>query len=107
MRTLSLLAFALLLGAGNPAPPQPTVHIRNFTFSPLTLTIAAGETVRFVNDDQEAHTATAMDRSFDSGGLDANDSWEHRFAKPGTYHYYCQMHPYMRGTVVVTKASAP
>lgn len=99
---------ALLLGTlGASAAAQPTVHIRNFAFSPATLTIAAGTTVRFVNDDQEAHTATANDRSFDSGGLDTNDSWEHRFDARGTYHYFCQMHPYMHGTIVVTKASAP
>jgi plastocyanin len=104
MRTLRLLTCALLLGAGAPPAPQLTVHIHNFAFSPATLTVAAGETVRFVNDDQEAHTATATDRSFDSGGLDTNDSWEHRFDKAGTYRYYCQMHPYMKGTIVVRKA---
>jgi len=79
-----------------------TVHIRNFAFVPSRLKVAVGQRVRFVNDDDDAHTATSATRAFDSGGLDTGDSWTHVFLKPGTYAYFCALHPYMRGTVVVS-----
>lgn len=78
-----------------------SVTIDNFQFRPATLSIAAGQSVRFVNRDGEAHTITAVDRGFDSGGLDNGDSWTHRFTKPGRYAYLCALHPFMRGTIIV------
>jgi plastocyanin len=103
-----LAAAALLLGLplAAPAAPAPvTVHIVNFKFSPAVVTIPAGMTVAFVNDDQEPHTATATDKSFDSEGLDLHQSWKHTFEKAGTYAYFCEMHPYMKGKIVVTAGS--
>ena len=105
---MNALLFAMLVAlTGGPAPasppPQATVHIKDFAYVPATLTVPSGSTVRFVNDDTEAHTVTAVSRSFDSGGLDSGDSWTHRFATPGTFAYFCAIHPYMHGTVVVTK----
>jgi plastocyanin len=98
----ALLLTIVLAVAGATAPPAgATVHITNFAFDPATLTVAAGTTVRFVNDDPEAHTVTARDGSFNSDGLDTNDSWSFRFTKHGDYAYFCQLHPYMKGTVVV------
>ena len=107
------LALALALSAT--AAPGPTsaapsqaapivVHMRDFTFAPRTLRVAAGTVVTFVNDDSEAHTARASDGSFSSGGLDYHDSWRHAFAKPGTFAYFCELHPYMKGTIVVVRA---
>ena len=55
----------------------------------------------FVNDDEEPHTVTATNKSFDSEGLDTNQTWKHAFAKAGTFAYFCEMHPYMKGTVIV------
>ena len=78
-----------------------TVHIRNFAFSPSRVTVAIGQPLRFVNDDQDAHTVNSATRLFDSGGLDTGESWTHAFAKPGRYPYFCALHPYMRGTIVV------
>lgn len=68
---------------------------------PPVLHVAPGTVVRFVNDDSEAHTVTASDKSFDSGGLDTNDAWTHVFSKVGTFSYFCALHPYMKGSVVV------
>ncbi|HET7814537.1 MAG TPA: cupredoxin family copper-binding protein [Candidatus Baltobacteraceae bacterium] len=79
------------------------VTIANFAFAPATLTVRAGTTVRFVNNDSEAHTVTAKN-GFNSGGLDTGDSWSHRFDRPGTYRYFCALHPYMKGTIVVRAA---
>jgi plastocyanin len=89
---MNAILFAIVLAvAGPPASAATaTVHIKNFAFDPATLTVAADTTVRFVNDD-----------SFNSDGLDTNDSWSFRFTKPGTYAYFCQLHPYMKGTVIV------
>ncbi len=94
-------------GASKAPPPAATVHIINFAFKPATVTIHAGQTVMFVNEDADAHTATASDHSFDSGGLDTDDHWSHTFTKPGRYAYICALHPYMRGTIVVTAGAPP
>ncbi|HKU66312.1 MAG TPA: cupredoxin family copper-binding protein [Candidatus Baltobacteraceae bacterium] len=82
-----------------------TVAISDFKFKPATLTVTAGETVRFVNRDQEAHTVTATGGGFDSQGLDTGGTWTHRFTQPGRYTYYCELHPYMKGTIVVVPAA--
>lgn len=75
--------------------------MKNFAYVPASVTVHAGDTVAFVNDDDEAHTVTAVDKSFASGGLDTGDTWKHVFAKPGSYKYFCELHPFMKGTVVV------
>jgi plastocyanin len=78
-----------------------TVHLHNDAFTPATVTVHAGDTVRWINDDDDAHTVTATDGSFDSKGLDTSASWTHTFTKPGTYKYFCELHPFMKGTVIV------
>jgi plastocyanin len=105
-RTLTLLSAALLaaLPLAAPAATTATVHIKDFKFVPAVVSVAPGTTVTFVNDDQEPHTVTATNHSFDSEGLDTNQKWSYTFAKAGTYAYFCEMHPYMHGTVTV-KAS--
>lgn len=91
--------------AGSTAPSatsvRPVIHIKNFAFVPETMTVAAGQSVLFVQDDQTPHTVTASDKSFDSGNLDQRATWAHAFAKPGTYAYICAYHPNMKGTIVV------
>lgn len=104
LAAIAVLAAPALSAAGSVAP---TVHIRNFAYVPARLTVTAGTTVRFVNDDSEAHTVTAASgRTFDSGGLDSGETWTHPFATPGAYGYLCALHPYMRGTIVVLPSSA-
>ena len=91
-------------GSAVPAPAASAaavVHVKNFSYGPDRVTIAPGQTVRFVQDDETPHTVTATDKSFDSGNLDQHQTWSHTFAKAGTYAYYCTYHPYMKGTVVV------
>ncbi|MFN2461694.1 MAG: cupredoxin family copper-binding protein [Candidatus Velthaea sp.] len=117
MRTLRIatLVLAILapLAAGHrpnaaaATTPSVTVHIMNFSFTPRSLAIPAGTTVTFVNDDKEPHTVTATDKSFDSDGLDLHQSWKHAFQKSGAFAYYCEMHPYMKGKIVVTGARTP
>jgi plastocyanin len=83
-----------------------TVLIQNDAFSPAKLTVTAGQTVSFTNRDDDAHTVTATDGSFDSKGLDTNGTWQHTFSTPGVYTYFCELHPFMKGTIVV-KAAKP
>ena len=100
---LGAIAAVALLGAATASPDAAvTVHIKNFAYAPATLSVKPGTVVRFVNDDSEAHTVTAVDKSYDSAGLDTGDAWTHRFATAGTYKYFCALHPYMRGAIVVT-----
>lgn len=80
------------------------VHIRDFKFAPTPINVRVGDTVAFVNDDAEAHTVTASDKKFDSEGLDSNGTWKHTFATAGTFAYFCELHPYMKGTIVVVPA---
>ena len=108
LRILPFLAAALLVGMPLAAPadtPAPTlVHIKNFMFVPATITVTPGTAVTFVNDAEEPHTVTANDKSFDSEGLDTNQKFTHTFAKAGTYMFFCEVHPYMHGTVIVKAA---
>jgi plastocyanin len=99
------LFAALLLGPVVALSATPAVEIKDDAFSPPTLTIEAGQTVTFINDDDDAHTVTATDGSFDSKGLDSNGVWHHTFGRPGTYKYFCQLHPFMKGTIVVQARS--
>ena len=78
-----------------------TVKIVNFKYQPASLTVRVGETVKFVNQDDEPHTATAKDVSFNSKALDTNESWTYKFTKPGTFPYFCSIHPFMKGTITV------
>lgn len=78
-----------------------TVAISDFKYQPPAVTVTAGDTVRFINRDQEAHTVTSSDGLFDSAGLDTGQTWTHRFTRAGRYTYFCQLHPYMKGTIIV------
>lgn len=83
-------------------PADVTVKIRNFKFEPANLAIAVGKTVQFINVDEEPHTATATDGTFNSKALDTNQTWNYTATKPGTYPYICSVHPFMKGTLTVT-----
>ena len=78
----------------------------NDAFSPTMLTVSAGTTVLFVNRDDDAHTVTSVNGVFDSKGLDTNGRWSYTFSKPGSYRYFCELHPFMKGTIVVKAVHA-
>lgn len=79
-----------------------TVSIKNFAFAPETITVKVGTTVTWTNNDQDAHTVTAMDHTFASQPLSPGDSFHFTFTKTGSYAYLCTIHPFMTATVVVT-----
>jgi len=106
MRTAILGTAALVaLLAAAPATKTYTVHIRDDKFEPPSVTVRAGDAVTFVNDDDDAHTATADDGSWDSEGLNQGQTWSHTFTKSGKVTYHCTVHPFMKGTLVVRSAS--
>jgi plastocyanin len=84
-------------------PADFTVKIRNFKFEPDNLAIAVGKTVQFINVDEEPHTVTAMDGKFNSKALDTEQTWNYAATQAGTYPYFCSVHPFMKGTLTVTR----
>ena len=81
----------------------PGVSISNFSFQPAVLEVTAGTKVTWTNHDSTPHTVTSTDKRFDSSsGLDTNDQYSYVFDKPGTYEYFCSLHPMMVGKVVVS-----
>lgn len=90
------------VGAGPTAPDDTSVRMAGSRFEPATLTIGAGDTVRWFNDDALPHTMSATDGSWDSGNLVPGQAYERRFDTPGTYAYLCRYHPGMVGTLEVT-----
>lgn len=91
----------LALLAATPALADATVTIKNFDYSPMDVTIKAGETVTWKNLDGEPHTVVSTDGAFRSKALDENDSFSFKFDKPGTYKYVCSIHPQMKATITV------
>ncbi|TYB44117.1 cupredoxin domain-containing protein [Actinomadura chibensis] len=91
--------------SGSSAPAAPVagnaVSIKGFAFVPATLTVHAGATVTWTNDDEEPHTVTSGTGPLRSPAMDAKATYRHRFARPGRYDYICTIHPFMHGTVVV------
>jgi plastocyanin len=85
------------------APTEQVVTIDNFTFDPPTLTIPRGTKVTWLNHDDVPHTATssASPRAFDSKALDTDDKFSFVFQTPGTYSYFCAIHPHMTASIVV------
>ncbi|SPB13305.1 copper binding protein [Caballeronia novacaledonica] len=83
------------------AASAPTISIDNFAFSRSSVTVPVGAKVTWVNHDDMLHTVTDEGKSFKSDPLDSGESFSHVFDKPGTYKYFCSLHPHMTGTIVV------
>jgi plastocyanin len=112
---LTLLVFGLIaviaaasaahrsFASGRSKAAAPTeVKIDNFSFAPLKLTVSAGTTVRWTNRDDIPHTVVSEDnKTFKSEVLDTNQEFTHTFSKPGTYRYFCSLHPRMEAEIVV------
>ncbi len=103
-----IIATVVLLGMGSygfvaraQQTPAMEVKIDNFSFGPAAITVAAGTTVTWTNHDDIPHTVVADDKSFKSKVLDTDEKFSYTFSKPGTYPYFCSVHPKMTGKVVV------
>ena len=106
-----MVAVVLLL-AGSPnvtantqqaASATSEVKIDNFSVGPGTITVAVGTTVTWTNRDDIPHTVVSTDdpKAFKSKVMDTDEKFSYTFAKPGTYSYFCSVHPKMTGKVVV------
>jgi len=90
-------------------PGTPTVTIQNFAFSPASITVPRGTTVTWVNQDSANHVilndaqgSVAQGALFTSNSLGKGAEFSYKFDNPGTYPYYCSIHPSMKATVIVT-----
>jgi plastocyanin len=105
--TIALLSLAAIGGVSSvngqtAAKSGSEVKIDNFTFAPQDLTVPAGTSVRWVNHDDIPHTVVSDDKTtFKSKALDTDDSFSYTFTKPGTYSYFCSIHPKMTAKVIV------
>jgi plastocyanin len=86
------------------AQNSASVDIADFAFGPNSVTITAGGSVTWTNSDSAPHTATGDGGSFDTGTIDTGESASITFDTPGTYTYFCAIHPDMTATVVVVAA---
>jgi plastocyanin len=100
---LGLLAGAAVMAA--PAGVEEAVKIDNFTFSPQRVTVKAGTTVTWTNQDDIPHTVTSSTKAFRSKALDTDDKFSFTFTTAGVYEYFCSLHPHMTGTIVVEGAT--
>jgi plastocyanin len=81
------------------------VKIDNFTFAPQRLTVKAGTTVTWTNEDDIPHTVASSTKAFKSKALDTDDKFSFTFTTPGSYEYFCSLHPHMTGAIVVEAAT--
>jgi len=100
-------AMAMPASATTPSGTA-AVQMKMYAFSPAALTVPVGTTVVWTNEDTAPHTVTVSDgpEKFSSPNLQKGDSFSFTFTKPGTYSYFCAVHPDMTATVTVT-GSAP
>ncbi len=106
----SILATALVLTCGRGATivvraadktANIAIKIDNFSFEPGTISISAGTTVTWTNNDDVPHVVASDESVFKSKALDTDDRFSYTFTKPGTYKYYCAIHPKMTAKIVV------
>ena len=98
---VACLLAAIVLLSGAVRAQDATAKIDNFTFVPARLTVKAGATVTWRNADDIPHTVTSTTQLFKSKALDTEDSFSFTFTEPGTYQYFCSLHPRMTATIVV------
>lgn len=103
------LSFLLMSGAvgrrfvthAQDKPWTHEVRIDNFSFTPMETTISAGAQVTWINKDDVPHTVVSVDHKFKSQALDTDEKFSFTFPDPGTYEYFCSVHPRMMGKIIV------
>ena len=100
-----LLVAAATFAARSAPATDAEVDIDQFTFLPQRITVKAGTTVTWINEDDVPHTVASSGKVFKSKALDTADKFSFTFTTPGTYDYFCSVHPHMTGAVVVEAAS--
>lgn len=95
------LGFTARAGQAQTQASGIEVKIDNFSFGPAIVTVPVGTTVTWTNRDDIPHTVVSDDKVFKSKVLDTDEKFSYTFTKPGTYGYFCSIHPKMTGKVVV------
>jgi len=108
VRIATALAVAVLSAAFPAASAQAAdteVKIDHHAFIPQRVAVKAGTTVTWINDDDVPHTVASSTKLFKSKALDTGDKFSFTFTTPGAYQYFCSVHPYMTGAIVVEAAT--
>ena len=115
LRSMGACMFGVLIGVGMGLlmlrvaqavrDSSTPVVISGFKFTPQRVTIRAGEVVTWTNNDGTAHTATALNGSFNSGPLSQGSTYTHAFTVTGVFSYMCSIHSSMTGTIQVISAT--
>ena len=107
MAFLNLSLFALageMKNDDSTSSKQNRIEIKDFAFNPQTITVKSGEKVTWINRDDEPHTIVSVGKQFKkSTALDTDQEFTITVGAPGTYDYFCSVHPKMTGTIVVEK----
>ena len=98
--TAALVAIAPRTPSADAANPA-AITIDNFHYSPSMLVVPPGTTVTWKNDDDSPHSVREKDGKFKSAALDTDDTFSQTFTAAGEYEYFCSIHPYMTGKIVV------
>jgi plastocyanin len=102
--TLALSAFADDAANSSAGSKQNKIEIKDFMFNPPKITVKSGEKITWINHDEEPHTVVSVGKKFPrSSGLDTDQEYSITAGAPGTYEYFCSVHPKMTGTIVVEK----
>jgi plastocyanin len=100
---LSLFALGGEMKNGD-STKQNRIEIKDFAFNPQTITVKSGEKITWINRDEEPHTVVSVEKQFKkSTALDTDQEFTITAGAPGTYTYFCSVHPKMTGTIVVEK----
>src|SRR5438876_9859975 len=99
----SVLAVAgEMTDTGSTGAGQSKIEIKDFAFNPQTITVKSGQKITWINHDEEPHTVVSVGKKFQkSSALDTDQEFSITAGAPGTYEYFCSVHPKLTGTIVV------
>jgi len=104
---LNLSLFALageMKDANDTTTKQNRIEIKDFAFNPQTITVKSGAKVTWINRDEEPHTIVSVEKQFKkSTALDTDQEFTITAGTPGTYNYFCSVHPKMTGIIIIEK----
>lgn len=104
LSVLSLLCFVQVTLADEKNEEKNQIEIKDFHFTPQTLTVKSGAKVTWINHDDEVHVVASADKKFEkSSPLDTDQKFTITAGAPGTYNYFCSVHPKMTGKIIVEK----
>jgi plastocyanin len=93
--------LTLILLSQQARADEAAVKIDNFTFIPETITVKPGTVVKWTNEDDIPHSIVGVDGKVRSKAFDTNETFSFTFSEPGTYNYFCGLHPHMKGKIIV------